>query len=273
MQHFIGLDVHRDSTTLVCVDARGRQRQSAVVPTEAQALIAALQSIRRPRSVCLEEGTQSTWLHEVLGPHADELIVTGMTESRKGPKSDLRDALALAQALRLGNLRPVFKELGAYRRLRSLCRAYGQVRSDLIRTKGRLKAVYRSRGVRTDGSRVYTESGRQEYWTQLPPEDRDAAWLLYLELDAQASLKNEAQRLLVEESHRHRISRILETAPGLGPVRVAQLIPVVVTPHRFRTRAQFWSYCGLGIEMRSSADWVQAPDGRWQRSQVAITRV
>jgi transposase len=272
VQHFIGLDVHRDSTTLVCVDAAGKRRKSAVLPTEARALIAALPSIRRPRSVCLEEGTHSTWLHEVLGPHVDELVVTAVTESRKGPKSDHHDALALAQALRLGDVHPVFKGLGAFRRLRSLCRAYQQVRSDLIRTKGRLKAIYRARGVQTEGNRVTTGSGRHQYCDQLPLEDRDAAALLYLELDGQTSLKEEAQRLLVEESHRHAISRIVETAPGLGPVRVAQLLPIVVTPHRFRTRGQFWSYCGLGIEMRSSADWVQAPDGRWQRRRVATTR-
>jgi hypothetical protein len=28
-------------------------------------------------------------------------------------------------------------------------------------------------------------------------------------------------------------------------------MPIVGTPHRFRTKQQFWSYCGLGIVMRS----------------------
>ncbi len=33
----------------------------------------------------------------------------------------------------------------------------------------------------------------------------------------------------------YRSRAVPETAPGLGPIRVARLIPVVVTPHRFRT--------------------------------------
>jgi len=65
---------------------------------------------------------------------------------------------------------------------------------------------------------------------------------------------------------------ILQTAPGLGPIRVARLLPIVVTPHRFRTKRQFWSYCGLGIVMRSSSDWVRASDGQWQWAQVARPR-
>ena len=37
--------------------------------------------------MCLEEGSQSAWLYEILSPHADELVVAAITES-KGPKSD-----------------------------------------------------------------------------------------------------------------------------------------------------------------------------------------
>ncbi len=76
----------------------------------------------------------------------------------------------------------------------------------------------------------------------------------------------------MQESHRHPITRILETVPGLGPIRVARLVPIVVTPHRFRTRQQFWSYCGLGIVMRSSSDWVQTAEGHWVRTPVQQTR-
>ena len=42
-------------------------------------------------SPALEEGIQSAWLYETLGPHLDEIAVAGITESR-GQKSDRRDA-------------------------------------------------------------------------------------------------------------------------------------------------------------------------------------
>ena len=77
---------------------------------------------------------------------------------------------------------------------------------------------------------------------------------------------------LLQESRKHRIVRILETAPGFGPIRSARPVPIVVTRQRFRTKRQFWSYCGLGIVMRSSSDWVQGSDGGWIRAQVPRTR-
>ena len=45
------------------------------------------------------EGTQSTWLVEILSPHVAEIVVTHVSTSR-GPKDDARDAFALAQQLR-----------------------------------------------------------------------------------------------------------------------------------------------------------------------------
>ena len=56
------------------------------------------------------------------------------------------------------------------------------------------------------------------------------------------------------------------------PCFAARLVPIVVTPHRCRTKRQFWSYSGLGIVTRSSSDWVQTADGGWVKARVAQTR-
>jgi transposase len=69
---------------------------------------------------------------------------------------------------------------------------------------------------------------------------------LYAQLDFLVEQKKQAERDLLRESSKHPIARILETAPGFGPIRSA-----------FRTKRQVWSYCGLGIVMRSSSDWVR----------------
>ncbi len=45
-------------------------------------------------------------------------------------------------------------------------------------------------------------------------------------------------------------SDVLKTCPGLGPIRTAELLPVVVTPYRFQSRSGFWAYCGLGVSSR-----------------------
>lgn len=103
-------------------------------------------------------------------------------------------------------------------------------------------------------------------------KDRAAAEQLYAQYDALVPVKAAAEQELVTELRRHAISRTLMTCPGFGPIRVAQLVATVVSPHRFRRRQQFWSYCGLGIVMRSSSDWEQVSDGSWKRAKKWATR-
>jgi len=42
--------------------------------------------------------------------------------------------------------------------------------------------------------------------------------------------------------------------PSIGPIRAAEMLGILQTPHRFRTKRQLWTYCGLAIETHSSAD-------------------
>ena len=85
-------------------------------------------------------------------------------------------------------------------------------------------------------------------------------------------LRKEAKKALLAEARTHRACRLVKTCPGLGPVRAAELVPVVVTPHRFQSKRAFWSYCGLGIVMRSSSDWVRTRTGQWVKADVQQTR-
>ena len=47
----------------------------------------------------------------------------------------------------------------------------------------------------------------------------------------------------------------------------------VLCPYRFRTKRQFWSYCGLVVVTRSSADWNRSREGRWERSTRQVSRL
>ena len=109
--------------------------------------------------MCLEEGTLAGWLYEVLEPHVEELVVTGVRESR-GPKSDKVDAFALAEQLRIGSLETrVYKGRGKFRRLGHMARAYGFVVRDVVRVKNRLKSVLRSRGPLVRRRRAWNRHG------------------------------------------------------------------------------------------------------------------
>jgi hypothetical protein len=100
MDKYIGIDVHARSCTLAVVDGSGKRVGQHVIETNGESLIEGLRMIPGQRHLCMEEGTQSAWLHEILSPHVQELAVVGVTDSR-GPKSDERDAFSLAEKLRI----------------------------------------------------------------------------------------------------------------------------------------------------------------------------
>jgi hypothetical protein len=54
----------------------GRRLGEHVVETSAKALIDRMRSIAGDKHLCMEEGTQSECLYEVLEPHAKPVVVT-----------------------------------------------------------------------------------------------------------------------------------------------------------------------------------------------------
>jgi transposase len=266
MDRYIGMDVHAQSCTLAVLSASGKRLGCRVVETRAAPLIAALTEIVGRKHLCMEEGTQSAWLHEVLEPHVAELVVT-VPKAKKGSKSDEADAWARAEELRIGSLETkVFKAPKAFAGLREAVRSHWVLTQDTTRVKNRLKAIYRSRGIASTGEEVYDRERRGEWQEQLPPSKRRRAELLGQELDALEPLRDQAEAWLREEAKGHAVIRYLKSVPGLGLIRSAQVMATVVTPHRFRTRRQFWSYCGLAVVTKSSADWVPKAGGGWMRA-------
>lgn len=270
MTRYLGLDVHQESTTAVVVSAQGKHIRRDRLETNGQVLVRYVQSLAGEVHVCFEECEWSDWLDEILSPHVDHLVVYH-PRWRPGPKSDSLDARDLAEKLRTGQIGcPVYKAPRRYSQLRALVQADSYLTRDVVRCKQRLRGVFRRRGM-TPTSSVYDPARRDEWLAQLPSPFRNQADLLGRALDALEPLRLEAEQAMLAEASRFEITRILQTAPGIGPKRAAVLLATVVTPHRFRSKRQFWSYCGFGVVTRSSSDWVHSRNG-WQRAPVMQTR-
>jgi transposase len=271
VSRYIGLDVHSTSCTMIVLGSDGKRLGRHVVETNASVLIDLIKTIPKPRHLCFEEGTQSAWLHEVLSPHVDQIVVTVKTE-RRGPKDDELDAHKLADALRTNSIEvSVFKHIGRYSKLKQLARVYQMQVSDSVRTQNRIRAMFRARGIQCNAT-IYDPKRRDDWLDKLPVAFRQPTRLLLREYDAVETLRSQAEKAMVSEARKHPICQVLQTVPGLGAIRTAEIVPIVIDPHRFRTRRQFWSYSGLGIVMRSSSDWVQNKTGGWQREAVQHTR-
>jgi len=271
MDRYIGLDAHLGSCTLAVMGPSGRKLREGRVDTDAKTLVDFICGIAGERHLCLEEGMLSEWLYEILEPHVAELVVVQPAASH-GSKSDSLDAWSRAEELRVGAThRSVFKAPGRYRALREAVRIYDSVTQDQARIKQRLRALYSSRGLQGAGVEIFDPCRRRPWLAKLPPARRRRGKLLSDELDHLADVYEDAVRWLTEEAMRTPAVVLLSSAPGIGVVRGSQIVAQVVTPHRFRTKRQFWSYCGLGIVMRSSSDWKQS-QGEWQRRSTRQTR-
>ena len=134
----------------------------------------------------------------------------------------------------------------------------------------RLKALYRSQAIACAGKQLYGRRHRQQWLERLHEAGlRCRAQRLYQQLDVLQELRRAARRDLILECRKHADARILRQVPLLGPIRVGLLIGRVQTPHRFRTKRQFWAYCGLALETRSSADY-RLVNGQLERRQKPV---
>jgi hypothetical protein len=237
-------------------------------------LVDAVKGVAGKRFLLMEEGTQSAWLYEVLSPHVEKLVVMGLNQENplQRNKTDEDDAFLLAEKMRTNSYGvAVFKALGCFRGLKLSAKTYGFLVQDVARAKNRAKAQFRSFGVSTAGDDVFDPKQHPDWLKQLPGPARNPAAHLLREVELLEELKAEANHDMVKEARKHAIYKVLMTCPGLGPVRAAQAMSVVVDPTRFRTRRQFWSYSGLALRMHSSADYVKA-GGNWVKTNMQKTR-
>lgn len=256
---YLGLDVHRDTISAAVLDGDGKLIMQSVLATHAAAILDFVGGLGGTVHVTFEEGTHSAWLHDLLARRVARVVVCDPRQNallKAGNKSDTIDARKLAELLRAGLLRPVYHGESSAVALKHLCRGYAALTEDTTRVKSRIKALYRSQAITSAGKKPFGRRHRGEWLAQLTEAGmRRRAELLYEELDALLLLRREARRELIAESHKHDAVKLLRTVPFLGPIRAAVLLGRVETPHRFRTKRQFWSYCGLALETRSSADY------------------
>jgi transposase len=268
--NYIGLDVHKESTSIAVLNATGKIVMECVIETKASTLLQFLHGLRGDLHVTFEEGTWAAWLYDVIKPHVTEIVVCDPRRNallKEGSKSDRIDARKLAELLRGNQLKAVYHGEHGVRTLKELVRSYLTLSKDVARVMTRVKALYRSWAIPCSGKQVYAPRHRAEWLAKISePGVRRRAEFYYQQLDALRSLRQEVRRELLTESKKHKAWKLLCQIPSIGPIRAAVLIGILQTPHRFRTKRQLWTFSGFGIETHSSADH-RYVKGQLQRSK------
>jgi transposase len=231
----------------------------AILETKAETILQFIPGMRGSLHVTFEEGTCAARLHDLLKAHVTEVLVCDPrknTLGKVGNKNDRNDARQLAELLHRGELKSVYHGEHGMRTLKELARSYLAITRDLTRVMSRLKAIYRSWAIPYAGQQVYAPRYRAEWLAKIAePGVRRRAEFYYQQFDALAALCQQVRRELLAESQEHFAVKLLRQIPAIGPIRAALLVALIQTPHRFRTKRQFWSYTGLALKTYGSSEY------------------
>ena len=228
---YMGMDVHKEATVIAVLNGSGKLVMESIVETKASSILQFIHGLRGELHVSWEEGTWAAWLYDLLQPQAAQVLVCDPRRNalfKEGNKSDQIDARKLADLLRTGMLRPVYHGEHGLRTLRELGRS-GYRRSSMRGCAGEPSCSINS----WTGCRRYGEPCVPSYWRR---------------------------------ARKHKAAKLLRQVPCIGPIRAARLIALMQTPHRFRSKRQLWTYSGLGIETRDSAQY-RYVHGQLQRTK------
>src|SRR5690242_12823059 len=273
-EKYIGMDVHQATISAAVMDAHGKLIMECLLETKASTIVEFMKGLQGVLSVTFEEGTCAAWLHQLLQPHVDRLVVCDPRKAallKEGNKSDRIDARKLAEMLRTHQLHAVYHGEHGVRTLKELGRSYLTITKDMTRVMNRIKALYRSGAIPCSGTAVYASGHRTEWLAKIvEPGVRVRAVHLYQQLDSLQPLRLEARRELLQESHQHAAVKLLRQIPSIGPIRAALLVALLQTPHRFRTKRQLWAYSGFAVETHDSGEY-RYVRGKLQRNRERIT--
>jgi len=273
---YVAFDVHQATISAAVLNLDGKLLTQAVMQTDATAIRDFLRGLSGRVHLTFEEGTQAQWLFELTRPLVAEVLVCNPRENqsmKRGNKSDRKDALQLATLLRAGLLKSVYHGAQQTQTLKQLAHTYDSLTEDTTRCMNRLKAVFRSQAIQCAGRDVYYTRHRQAWLVKLKAAGlQQRAEFLYRQLDHLRELRRDAQKALLKEARQHRAFKRLAEVPGLGPIRVAQIIAAIGSPHRFRSKRQLWAYCGFAVITRSSVDYQVSGDKLERRTKSTQTR-
>jgi transposase len=267
---FVGMDVHKETISIAVMNSAGKVIMESIIETKAITILQFVQGLSGDLYVTFEEGTWAAWLYDLLKPYVTKIVVCNPRKNallKEGSKSDRIDARKLAELLRNGSLSAVYHGEHGLRMLKELSRSYLTISKDLGRVMNRLKALYRSWAIPCAGTQVYAPRHRSEWLGKITEAGvRRRAELYYQQLDALRLVRQQARKELLAEGRKHSATKLLRQIPGIGPLRAAQLVALIQTPHRFRTKRQLWTYSGLGLATHDSAQYCYV-EGQLQRSK------
>jgi transposase len=251
MNHYAGIDVSLECSSVCVVDANGKIVREAKVGSEPEALIAWFRSLGfAVERIGLEAGPLSQWLFAAMrgAGLAVELLET--RHVRKAfeampVKSDRNDARGIAQLMRLGWFRPVHCKSISAQETRSLLTARKLVQSKLRDIENSLRGILRGFGLKVGKTTEREYAGRiNELVAGQPYLQMIAASLLAVRETLQKEFKafeKQTRRMVRSDMQ----ARLLTSVPAVGPIVALTYASAIDDPGRFKSSKQVGAHFGL----------------------------
>ena len=251
MEHYAGLDVSLELTSVCIVDAQGCIVREEKVASEPEALVRFLRVSDLPITrVGLEAGPLSQWLHAGLVAAGFEAVLLETRHvkaalSAMTVKTDRRDARGIAQLLRLGWYRSVHAKSVSAQEVRSLLTARKLIQAKLLDVESGIRGVLRGFGLKVGA----ISRGRFEARIlELVSGQSILETVVGSMLSARAALQAEFARLhreLLTLVRADPVCRRLMSVPGVGAVVAITFRSGVDDPTRFRRSRDVGPHFGL----------------------------
>jgi transposase len=251
MEHYAGIDVSLELSSVCVVDVKGKIVKEAKVASEPGALVTFLKSLEIGlERIGLEAGPLSQWLHAGLTKAGFETVLLETRHvkaalSAMTVKTDRKDARGIAQLIRMGWFRPVHCKSTGAQEVRALLVARKQLLGKLLDVEFSIRGILRGFGLKMG---VVTRKSFEGRALELCAGQTMLENIVGAMLSARSALQREYTKLhkaMLAIVRADNVCRRLMTAPGVGPLVAITFKTAVDDPARIGKSRAIGALLGL----------------------------
>lgn len=251
MEHYAGIDVSLELSSVCVVDAKGKIIKEAKVGSDPEALVTFFRGLGVAIDrIGLEAGPLSQWLYARLTQSGFETVLLETRHvkaalSAMTVKTDRKDARGIAQLIRMGWFRPVHCKSVGSQEIRALLVGRKLLLGKLLDVEFSIRGILRGFGLKMGLVTRKSFEGRvRELSAGQPMLEQIGSAMLA----ARAALLTEYAKLhkaMLDIVRNDQVCRRLMTTPGVGPLVAITFKTGVDDPQRIRKSKAVGALFGL----------------------------
>jgi transposase len=251
MDHYAGIDVSLELSSVCVVDATGRIVREAKVASEPEVLVAWFRNLGvEVARIGLEAGPLSQWLYAAMrdaGLAVELLETRHVRDAFKAMpvKTDRKDARGIAQLMRLGWFRPVHCKSVSAQETRALLAARKLLQTKHIDVEMSLRGVLRGFGLKVGPTTPRSFAARIRDLVAGHATLTAVAGALLAARETLGEQLRELEKRLRDQARGDQRARLLMSAPGVGVIVALTFAAAVDDPGRFRSSKAVGAHFGL----------------------------